>query len=351
MKIPGINFAREMLYRSRVKLFSGTVILAYHRVCDSKFDPQILAVTPANFEEHLQVIQRLASPLALSKFTYPFDYGNKIRNGVIITFDDGYDDFYSQVLPLLAKYDIPATVFITSGYIDNTKEFYWDELEHLLFRLITQPLILNIQIKGQIHNFEINPIHNQLLEDFSWNVTQPAPLTSVQALYKELCSRMQSLPELECANIMDQIRIQMGTDSQKTISNRVLSSKQIEKLSTNPLVNLGAHTSTHPKLSSLSLEQQFNEIKTSKSDLENIINRKIISFAYPYGTKSSYSTQTPSLVKQAGFAQACSNFEGLAWRFSDPYQLPRFLVRNWDGDTFTAKLHKWVDGQIYVNEA
>jgi peptidoglycan/xylan/chitin deacetylase (PgdA/CDA1 family) len=351
MKIPGVNFAREMLYRSQVKIFSGTVILAYHRICVSKYDPQILAVTPANFEEHLQVIQRLAFPLALSKYTHPFDYRNKIRNGVIITFDDGYDDFYSQVLPLLAKYDIPATVFITSGYIDNTKEFYWDELEHLLFRLITQPLILNIQIKGQIHNFEINPIHNQRLENFSWNVTRPALSASPQALYKELCARMQPLPEIECINILDQIRTQMGVEQQITISNQVLSSDQIGKLSTNSLVNLGAHTSTHPKLSTLPFELQFNEIRTSKNTLEKIINRKIYSFAYPYGTKTSYSKQTPSLVKQAGFVQACSNFEGLAWRFSDPFQLPRFLVRNWDGDALTAKLQKWFAGHIYVNEA
>jgi hypothetical protein len=71
------------------------------------------------------------------------------------------------------------------------------------------------------------------------------------------------------------------------------------------------------------------------------LGASVTSFTYPYGARAQYSKQTPRLVKEAGFACACSSFPGHVAFYTDPYQLPRYLVRDWDGDTFARHLEDW----------
>ena len=84
------------------------------------------------------------------------------------------------------------------------------------------------------------------------------------------------------------------------------------------------------------------EIVESKKTLEAVLDRKVRSFAYPYGTRAHYASETVDLVRQAGFEYACSNFPGVVRPNADILQLPRILVRDWDGDTFKRFLKKWI---------
>jgi peptidoglycan/xylan/chitin deacetylase (PgdA/CDA1 family) len=64
-------------------------------------------------------------------------------------------------------------------------------------------------------------------------------------------------------------------------------------------------------------------------------------FAYPYGATHDISPAAVDAVREAGYAMACANIPDAAWRASDPFRLPRYLVRNWDAATFRTNLEQW----------
>jgi len=107
------------------------------------------------------------------------------------------------------------------------------------------------------------------------------------------------------------------------------------------IVEIGAHTLTHPVLSTLPLDQQQHEIGGSKRRLEALTGKRVTSFAYPYGKKNHYNQQTVKTVQASGFDCACSNFGGLVTRTSNRFALPRFQPMDWDGDRFAEIVEDW----------
>jgi hypothetical protein len=51
-----------------------------------------------------------------------------------------------------------------------------------------------------------------------------------------------------------------------------------------------------------------------------------------------------SIVREVGFSGACSNHPGVVKPWTDCFRIPRNLVRDWDADTFAARLEGWLDG-------
>ena len=103
----------------RWRLRSSPLILLYHRVANAELGPHSnvsgLSVTPEHFEQQLAVLRRRFAPLRLRdllesppRFRHP---------AVAVTFDDGYADNLHAALPLLERFGIPATFFVTSGML------------------------------------------------------------------------------------------------------------------------------------------------------------------------------------------------------------------------------------------
>jgi peptidoglycan/xylan/chitin deacetylase (PgdA/CDA1 family) len=116
---------------------------------------------------------------------------------------------------------------------------------------------------------------------------------------------------------------------------------EVEALEQGGVIEIGAHTVTHPFLSALPAAWQRDEIKDGKAFLEELLGHPVTSFAYPYG---DYTAETTALVREAGLKCACSTVADTVWRRSDCFQLPRVEVKDWDGEEFAARLSRWFNG-------
>jgi peptidoglycan/xylan/chitin deacetylase (PgdA/CDA1 family) len=320
-------------------------ILAYHRVAELEHDPQALAVTPKHFAEQLQVLREGYRPMALKEWVTSLKRGTLPRRAIVVTFDDGYADNLLNAKLLLENYNVPATVFITAGHVGHREEFWWDQLSRVLLEPNDLPEKIDLDLGGPIKRICLSDTSEYTEGNYvihrSWNLLQPYDPTPRHRVYRSLCKLFKEMEgEVRKLNI-DKLFSYAGYSRQLRPTHQTLSESEVKKLAKGELIDIGAHTLTHPVLSKLSSEKQRVEIRSSKEMLENMIGRRIQSFAYPYGTDTSYTADTVAIVREAGFDHACSNFRGSVSRLTDRYQLPRSVVRNWSGNEFACWLERW----------
>jgi peptidoglycan/xylan/chitin deacetylase (PgdA/CDA1 family) len=443
--------------------------LVYHRINELRSDPWALGVTPRRFAEHLEVLRDCARPIRLEQLSGALLDGSLPDRSVVVTFDDGYADNLYNAKPLLERYDVPATVFVTTGYVGSGREFWWDELDRLLLQPGTLPEALRlesadlgveieevsvpepdperllgchvelpkpgsrgnaIEVAGWVLGKRSRAVAVELLsggevfrrlplevprpdiaaafpgargaeesgfratvgvagmaepglevravlEDQGrvpigairsvtgsgtyhwrlgeaahydeqasrrarcWRVWEHAP-SSRHLLYRSLWELLRSLSADERQRVSDELLEWAKAEPTGRPTHRPLSFEEVGALAQGELVEVGAHTVTHPALSALPVTSQRDEILGSKARLEEILNRPVKSFSYPYG---ALSTQTVGAVRAAGFACACSDSPGTVGRSTDRFQLPRVGVQGWDGREFARRLSRWFDHQ------
>jgi signal transduction histidine kinase len=131
------------------------LILLYHRVTDVRPDPWLMCVTPRHFAEHLEVLREHGRTVKLARLVRALMDGAPLSGSVAVTFDDGYADNIESARPLLDRYDVPAAVFVTSGFVGGGTETWWDELERLVLGPGTLPEIVVLRVSGGEHRWEL----------------------------------------------------------------------------------------------------------------------------------------------------------------------------------------------------
>lgn len=340
-RIPGLGRLRRGAKRLKNKIFPGAPILLYHRVAEVESDPWSLSVTPQHFAEQLEVLRKLGHAVQLQQLTQDLEAGKNLRRKVAIAFDDGYADNFLNAKPLLERYDIPATVFVSSGYVGRTREFWWDELERVFLQPGILPQKLELNINGSTHQWDLGKVASYNEDSYQWHsdwqVKKQPPPTPRHALYYSLWQLLRPLQEGDRLQILDRLLAWAGIEPESRPTHRPLSFAQVSALEQG-LIEVGAHTVTHPLLSALPLKLQQEEIQQSKAHLEELLGHQVSSFAYPYG---DYTAETIDVVRSSGFACACSTIPESVRRHSDRFLLPRVQVQNWGGEEFARWLSRW----------
>lgn len=348
---------RQAARQIKRRISPGALILLYHRVADLPHDPFRLSVTPERFAEHLQVLREYARPTTLRRVTGEVRAGRRPRRSVVVTFDDGYADNLHAARPLLEKYDVPATIFVATGRINDGTMFWWDDLADILLTpgRLPRKLALAGADGGRPRHWDMGDSADYSAESArrsrDWHVYLPRQHdpSSRQTLFRELYDHLRPLTHEVRRARLTELRAwaQTSDDVRRRQQHRSLSPEELIDFARSPLIEIGAHTVTHPQLSHLDLAAQRREIADSKRDLEEWLARPVTSFAYPHGQPSDYTAQTIDVVRENAFDCACSTSTGVVWRGSDPYQMPRLIVGDtkleaghWDGEALGKALRR-----------
>jgi peptidoglycan/xylan/chitin deacetylase (PgdA/CDA1 family) len=311
----------------------------YHRVTDLPNDPYLLAVKPKHFAEQMNVLRRHYRPLRLQELVAALRDGNVPNRAVVVTFDDGYADNLHNAKPLLARYDIPATVFVITGCIGYAREFWWDELDRLLLQPGMLPPPRDLPISGTTLQPGLGDTTTYTNVDYErnrdWHIERQDDPTPRQRLHRWLYQKLHATTQEDQQILLEEIRRWAGATPVGRPTHRNLAADELVQLAEGGLVEIGAHTVTHPLLAALSIGAQRDEIGRSRARLQEVLNRAVSSFAYPYG---SYTKGTLAIVREIGFSAACSSDAATVRNGTDHLCLPRIVVRDWDGDMFRAWL-------------
>jgi peptidoglycan/xylan/chitin deacetylase (PgdA/CDA1 family) len=330
-----INFVKNWI--RPVARRAEAAILMYHRIGDPGRDPWRLAVRPERFAEHLHVLRHNARPMGLRQLTKELRERTLKPGAVAVTFDDGYANNLYEAKPLLERYKVPATVFVTSGMVGRGREFWWDELEAIILASRKLPRALRLEIAGK--TYEWVP-----MED-ARNSPKPRrsekagrgwagqPL-SRDAFYFSVWEKLKPLSPTTREKALDDIRAWAGNFHDLRDSHRPLRTDELHALD-GGIVEVGAHTVSHPSLTRHPPDIQKLEIRESKRWLEEFLGRSVRAFAYPYG---DYSRATAAVVEEAGFDLACTTHASAVFSGNDPYELPRIAINDWDGTEFARCL-------------
>ena len=324
----------------RKKISSRGIILMYHRVAENDVDPWSLCVTPRHFAEHLEVLRKYATPVSLKQLAQTLHEGRIPKTAVAVTFDDGYASNLHNAKPLLDRYDIPATVFVSGGYLVKDREFWWDELDQVLLQPGRLPEKLYLKINDNTQKWELGAAVDYSETDHEVDRSIQARETRPSArlsFYFSVWEHLQPLLEAERRKALDQIIAWAHAEPIIRPIRRPLAPEEVWDLEQGGGIEVGAHTVTHPLLSVHPVNIQRDEIKQNKTYLEEILGHSITSFSYPFG---SYTKETIPLVRWAEFNCACSTMEETVWRHSDRFQLPRFGVDDCNGEQFKRWLVK-----------
>ena len=300
------NRAGDKISRLKNKIFPGALILMYHRVAETDSDPWSLSVTPQHFAEQLAVLREYGNPLHLQELTTKISDRQSVNRSIVVTFDDGYADNLHHAKSLLEKYDIPATVFVTTGGINQQNEFWWDELDRLLLQPGRLPELLQLKIDNKDYQWELGKATNysvtEAQRDRHWCIAREEDPSPRHTLYRSLYQKLQFLPLSERSKLLHTIVIWANAEPVGRSSHRSLTPEELLALESGGLIEIGAHTVSHPFLAKLPIAEQREEIQQSKNYLEKVLSHPVTSFSYPNG---SYAPETTSIVREAGFNCAC----------------------------------------------
>jgi peptidoglycan/xylan/chitin deacetylase (PgdA/CDA1 family) len=248
---------------------------------------------------------------------------------VAVTFDDGYADNLHCAAAVLEQHAIPATFFLTSGYLGGEGEFWWDELQRRLASHAENNSALELTIDHQ---------------NYSWNlIASPDWKKAWLPAYLAVYDLVQPLADAERRRIL--LRIGGGRFDRARDSHRVLSMDEVSRLSRPGLLNIGAHTVTHPRLAAHPPEAQLNEMEQSRRFLEAAVGYRIETFSYPYGGPGHYSPASVEMARRAGFSIACTTSSRPVTGASHRLELPRVVVENINGDQFEQLLNSQLRNQ------
>jgi peptidoglycan/xylan/chitin deacetylase (PgdA/CDA1 family) len=285
----------------RYRASRSGLVLAFHRVLENSdfdlcYEPYI-AMSASVFEDLLKLLCREFWPVSLEQLIKQPE-GESGRQRVAITFDDGWEDTFSVAYPLLLRYEIPATVFLCTGLMNDDRHMLPEERFARIWNYCEE--------RGQLR---------QLQEDLcKWGVSSSSRSRSAWAI------RLKRLP-LD-AKLMMLSHLEEAYRSPHLIARRFMTWNDARTMQRGG-VRFGSHTVRH---STLKIEQQstiLKELSESRRMINEQLGEEADYLAYPNG---AFDERVMELTKAAGFSHAFTTEPGFVRRKTNPMAIPRISI-------------------------
>ncbi len=274
----------------------GIHILMYHRICPRR-DELGIAISPEFFEAQIRYLQNHFTIISLDEALEAIPRGTS-EPLFAITFDDGYRDNFTDAYPVLRRYGVPATIFITCNDVQSGVTD-WHRMDCALRETALEELDLEI--------FGLGIISLRTLEE---------RIRAIRTLHR----RLKEIDNELRLEILSFILERCGARELERI---MLTWQDVRRMSDEGLVTIGSHTLSHPILTSVGAAAAKREIEQSRLRIEEVIERPVRHFAYPNG---DFDAKIADLVRQGGYASACTTVAGCNERRADLFALRRIDV-------------------------
>jgi peptidoglycan/xylan/chitin deacetylase (PgdA/CDA1 family) len=263
-------------------------ILIYHRV-GSDGDDFVPAISPEGFARHMRVLRQHFLPMSLTDVLTAAERREVPARAVVVTFDDGYRDVLTHAVPVLRRFDIPATLYVATAFMEDGASM--------------------------------------------WNDRIGCALRTTRCPQLEALDGLEPLPLQTPAERHAALRRVLHTLKRRPPAER--DAREIRRHG----LEVGAHTVHHPILSALAPETAWSEIVGSKRAIEAQLQAPVQHFAYPNGTADDFDDTTRAQVARAGFASAVSTLFGVNSAATNRYALHR--GGPWEEDTAAFNVKLW----------
>lgn len=282
------------------------VCLLFHRIIEVDNDeigPDAnCSINPVDFEALILELSTGFYPLSLQEFvTCMIAKKTLPKNAFIVTFDDGYYDTWDTVYPILTKYSVPATVYITTGFINN-------EIVSCEYQLANW-----LKKQDEVY-FEWED------KTYHWKLHDHEERKTCYLAVKDLIKSITPSKRIE---LLD--RIMRHDDIDTTYNDLYMNWDHVIELGHSPLITIGAHTHSHPVLTCLSSKEKVAEIELSKNILKDKLGISIDHFSYPYG---AVDEEIKHFLRMSGFLSGVTTVpRGIPIYGLDVMAIPRIEIR------------------------
>jgi peptidoglycan/xylan/chitin deacetylase (PgdA/CDA1 family) len=287
-------------------------VLMYHRVlADSNNLPFFIHpgmfVTPSTLEKQIVYLKEKFNIIFLDDLVDKFLLKENIGGYCSITFDDGWVDNYTNAFPLLLKYHIPATIFITTGFMDTEKLFWPEEICYYLdLFLIKKPNHTGASTSFKKYTEEMSRYQ----------------YCNREVLFDKAVERLKEYSQDEREEILNRFRSIYSTGS---FPRQMLSWDEAKEMLMSGLVRFGSHTDNHVILDQVGDASINNEITVSRDKIQNRLGIKVRTFAYPNG---NHNENIHKILAANGFDIAVTTRKGYLGPEISPIEIPRIGIHD-----------------------
>lgn len=275
----------------------------YHRVLPRPDALRPWDVDVQSFEWQTRLLARYFNVLPLREAARRLQGGSLPARAVSITFDDGYADNLLLALPILKKYELHATFFIATGFLDGGR--MWNDTV--------------------IETFARAPGLSLSLENLGLGRYSLTTTAERFAAIKDVLGKVKYRTVAERVSITEAMAAQV---SHSLPNDLMMTTAQLRTLYAAGM-EIGAHTEQHPILARTTPAEAEREISASRHRLQEMLNDPVATFAYPNGRPGTdYESQHVTMLRNAGFEVGVSTAWGSARRGMHPLQLAR--IAPWD---------------------